>query len=516
MITKTTAFLTRSLRQESRLTGHHLMRAGLAAVMLFMFFGYLESSTRQVGAGGTFARTVLYCCYFFLTAVGGLYFSIAIVEEKEEQTLPLLRMTGATPLTILLGKSVPRLTMVLLFILISAPFLILSVTLGGVLIPGLLTSLLGMLIYAVMLSQIGTLASVICDRGNRAFLLTTLAWVILEVPGIWTWLLVVLTESDFGLYDWFTKRSLLQSLGTYMTTWGATAIWHPQMTFHLGVAVTCLLLSRALFERMTASAMAGTAARGPVMAGKAAPEVVAPDIVVQRRLGKRPVVTGDALAWKSREYVAGGRGWMLIRIVLVPIAIVILLSIVLQGQIELENIAGAWTVGGILFALSNTARLLGHLFNAEIKSRTMSGLLMLPVSRSTLVFRMLRGLVPAVVSAGATVAAGVGLLLLVTEPTDIDWIELLIEPWFLHCLPWAAATLMVGMVLSVRMRYGGMLLGMILGGFVGPVIVGNLLNHGPFGDFWFEYGLFSTVEVAVCWLMWRRLIEEIEAAGTAA
>ena len=71
------------------------------------------------------------CCYWCLTLLGVMYFSVAITEEKEEETLPLLRMTGIRNMTLLIGKSIPRLAVVVLLILIAAPFLMLAVTLGG-------------------------------------------------------------------------------------------------------------------------------------------------------------------------------------------------------------------------------------------------------------------------------------------------------------------------------------------------------------------------------------------------
>ena len=54
-----------------------------------------------------------------------------MAEEKEEQTLGLLRMTGLSPLSILLGKSTSRLCGALLLLAAQFPFTIFAVTLGG-------------------------------------------------------------------------------------------------------------------------------------------------------------------------------------------------------------------------------------------------------------------------------------------------------------------------------------------------------------------------------------------------
>ncbi len=93
---RVTSFLTRSIRQESRLLSHHLMRGGLVLAVMFFFTLQLSTASLFGAAGARFVDMILTCCYWFLTLVGGLYFSVCITEEKEEDTLPLLRMTGVS------------------------------------------------------------------------------------------------------------------------------------------------------------------------------------------------------------------------------------------------------------------------------------------------------------------------------------------------------------------------------------------------------------------------------------
>ena len=57
----------------------------------------------------------------------------AEAEEKEEQTLGLLRMTGLNALSILLGKSTSRLLGALLLLLAQFPFTIFAITLAHLL-----------------------------------------------------------------------------------------------------------------------------------------------------------------------------------------------------------------------------------------------------------------------------------------------------------------------------------------------------------------------------------------------
>jgi len=123
MLSQTAAFLTRSIRQESRLLSHHMVRGGMVVMMLYLLFLQVVETARFGAAGLTLIGNVIQCCYWCLTLLGVMYFAVAITEEKEEETLPLLRMTGVRDVTLLLGKSLPRLAVVILLILIAAPFL---------------------------------------------------------------------------------------------------------------------------------------------------------------------------------------------------------------------------------------------------------------------------------------------------------------------------------------------------------------------------------------------------------
>lgn len=486
------------------------MRGGLAALILFIFGTYLVGRASQVGAGGQFASAVFYCCYVFLTLVGGLYFSVGIVEEKEEQTLPLLRMTGATPLTILLGKSIPRLMVALLFVVIITPFLVLSLTLGGVLIWGLVSSVLGLLTYATMLSQLGTLASVFCRQARPAFMLTMLGWLLLEIPFVWAWPLDELMGNRYDVYGWFSERSLMTNMSYFLTAWASTEVWWPQMTFHLAVAAGCLFTSWLVFERFTAGAVAGTDQAEPSL-------IMSRQGAVRQAAGRVPQ---DSLAWKSWKYVSGGWPWFWVRIFVPPVLTAIVMVLTSKWRVSLEDIGIAlWIVGGV-FALINVANLLGNLFNAEIRGNTFSGLLMLPQTSAVLATRMLAGLIPAVISSAGCLVLGLSLLFLEGELHFDDVFEVFAEPAVLHCVTWLAATLMLGLVLSVRMRYGGMLLSAILCGFLIPFVLlscfsGLLFMPSSNVDDVAFFSALMLFETFFCFWMWRQLIVDIERQGAA-
>ena len=209
---RATAFLTRSIRQESRLVSHHVMRGALAIVILGLFAAQLMMSATMGAAGYSFARTIASTSYWFLTVVGLLYFCIAITEEKEEDTLPLIRMTGVSNFSLLIGKSLPRLAIAGLFLMVIAPFVVLSITMGGVVIENLVACLLGMLCYAFLLSQIGLLASVVSSDSRRAIGVASVLWFVFE----YGYLVAGLLSFGFAERRWLFLASKMEELASEM------------------------------------------------------------------------------------------------------------------------------------------------------------------------------------------------------------------------------------------------------------------------------------------------------------
>ena len=88
MFAQTLAFLTRSIRQESRLFTHHMVRGSLVLLTLIVFFLQVLGSPRRGASGLFLVESISNCCYLCLTLLGIMYFSLAITEEQEEETLP--------------------------------------------------------------------------------------------------------------------------------------------------------------------------------------------------------------------------------------------------------------------------------------------------------------------------------------------------------------------------------------------------------------------------------------------
>lgn len=487
---RATAFLARSVRQESRLISHHVMRGGLAALILAMVFLQLTTSSLFGAAGSRLAHSIVEASYWFLTLVGLLYFSVAITEEKEEETLPLLRMTGVSNFALLIGKSVPRLAIVILFLLVATPFLILSITMGGVVTVQLWLCVMGLICYALLLSQVGLLASTVCYTSRGAFSLSTTLWLLFEL-GYLVLLLIGYGWTEYGwpaFGEWFTEasswlreRTLMNTLGGYLLADRGDPMWGPQMTFHLLAAVACFLLSWSLFEPCNSKAIGqGIAAQEPFQWRQLFRRAKATSRTAPRR------AIDPAMAWKSWRFLVGGWSWFFGRLFGLPMGCIVLTTVVaimIDEAPEPEAFAGVLMTVGVAAFLVELARSLGRVLNDEVYQQTVSSLCMIPKSTDSIVWMLVAGSLPIVIPSVCCFGLGF-FLMLISEPFFArDFLEPLAEPWFWHCFSWVALTVHLGLLLSTWVRYGGMVFA------TGLMIVATILTGMTMGAFAFLLGL---------------------------
>ena len=460
---RTTAFFTRSVRQDSRLISHHLLRAGMTTAILILFWWQMKSYGMQSSSGGAFASWVLIACYWFVTLAGIVHFATAITEEKEEQTLPLLRMTGAGPVSILLGKTGPRVTAISLFLLVGSPFLILAISLGGILTVGILSAMFALLVYTLALSQMGALASVVCRNGKNAITVASLLWAIVELNPLFHSIAVELvpSRSIFSGYlqgplssipDYSLLYNLSSTLYTVSDAVAADAdtltiaqhylsrLFSDRVCFQL-VFATCLFgLSWYSFDRF--------ADRHAVPVTKS----------VRDRKASRGRVYQQALAWKTFQHVTGGAVWLVVRIIVPPLVIYGTLiggqKVSHSGPIEWGMTHVSAFAFGCLFFFVNATRVSGRLLTSEMSEKTLASLMILPGSTAELLLQMALGLLPAIVAGGSTMMFSAFCSVAMDSNNDI--LKFLLEPGFY--VPWAglAVILHLQVLFSTWFKYGSM------------------------------------------------------------
>jgi hypothetical protein len=168
----TWALTVRSLRQDNRLIRYHLLRfavAGFLAVLVLTMWLY---GLRVESPGHDLLSMLAYGNLFAVTIVGGFLFAPTITDEKEEQTLGLLRMTRIGPSALILGKSIPKLVLISLILIVQMPLLFLTRTLGGVDWPLITNVYLLIFCQLIGVVSISMLASVVMRTSTGAVVLT--------------------------------------------------------------------------------------------------------------------------------------------------------------------------------------------------------------------------------------------------------------------------------------------------------------------------------------------------------
>jgi hypothetical protein len=310
MFRPTLALFTRSLKEETRHIGPYLIRAGLVVIVGLFLWEMQDSYRMATGAAGrdVFEMITMWNLAF-LSLAGLVFFSTSITEEKEEGTMPLLRMTKLSAFSILLGKSASRLFSASLLVITQIPITLLAVALGGISLSQIGMVSLILLAFVIMLNGIATFSSVIFQKGFSAIAFTLLLLIVL---GAGPPLLQELTDSLLNHRTINMETASLLSLiaesgralnpviscgQVFASIGGVTLISYEFMWYSLGVGFLGYIGSWLLWEVFNGAekTAGGAESRG---AGKRKPSVDSP---------RGRVPAGGALFWKEFHYHY--RGW---------------------------------------------------------------------------------------------------------------------------------------------------------------------------------------------------------------
>lgn len=306
------ALLERSLRVDARSWQVHLARLGLiAAIYISLIYAFTRAG--MFGAPGLrFFQANVYLNLTFMTLLGVGFFSTAITEEKEEDTLGLMQMAGIGPLGILLGKIGGRLFQALLLIAVQYPFTLLAVTMGGVTSGQVSAAYVGLTAYMLLLAGYGLLCSTCSPRSRTAG-----AWMIL---GILLYIVVPYACSETLRY--LASRSLITAgssihstlmsvaainvflqCGEILTSSYGQSPWSVQAVSNLVGGVVCFMMAVLLFGVCTRHPSTEATSRGLLTRQRGVFRWFSPG-----RPGINPFV------WKDFHFVAGGVAMVLLRI----------------------------------------------------------------------------------------------------------------------------------------------------------------------------------------------------------
>ena len=468
------ALFIRSLRESVRVASFAWMRAGMTTVVLLtlLFFKGMD----QLGAAGMefFLPFAVYNAA--MIAIAALsYFASAITEEKEEQTLGLLRMTDLSVLAILFGKSTSRMLSGIMLLAVQFPFALLAVTLGGMTWEQIAITyaiLCGFLVFA---ANLGLLASVLAPTGAKAGIITGFTGFIYLFPqlliALIAWACRFLSEDsavaveEFGnLWENYCgPNAFFQTIGIGSTS----QYWEETILCFVIASATYFLLAWALFSRFAHDEI--HVGRRKENAGSLG--------WLKPRAGR---VWTDAIAWKDFHFILGGRRTFVTKTIL---------YLLLTGWIGWDSLRNSYgsvqTFSAFLFSWAifflfwEVVLSASRLFRMEQRWQTLGSLYTLPQDvpalRRSKRTALLRSLIPCAFINGIALVAGF--------PFMLEGIFRGPEP-FLVFLQFAIlfpieAIFHYRLVawLSMRLRWGGLPSALVIS-FFGHIFVGGFLILG--------------------------------------
>lgn len=434
----------RSIRLDARGVKGHAFRIAFA---LFIYFGLLNAYLTSLAFGAPGLRFFSAICYlnlFFIFLAGCSFFATAVTEEKEEGTLGLLKMAGMSRGAILLGKSTSRLLSSVLLLVIQFPFLLLAITLGGVLYGQVVAAAVALLSFLAFTANAALLFSVICQRSGSAVAFTVLVTLARFFgPPVYRWaaanlsaaggLPVSTSESLLAFADWFDRTSPFQRLSAIMMTGFAESPFSAQVAFDVIASVVCFSLAWLLFDQFTEDEKAGAPSRGMVF----------------RKIGRLRFFSAgrvwrNPLLWKDFHFTAGGWTMAIVKFIAYGMICATIAGFLWYDSggnrsiTLLMNDAGGVIFYGMLIAGAiELAVMSSRILHDEWQWKTLDALLLLPkpivwIGWSKLLGGLL-GLIPALCYALVGVALSEDAReVAVRVFTPIGWATLLGVAVFLH------------------------------------------------------------------------------------
>jgi hypothetical protein len=470
MFSSTLALFTRSFRVDARSTLPHVLRLLFAGLILFELIWTHETELLFGSPGLNVFIWISWVNFAVITLAAIGYFSSAISEEKEEESLGLLKMAGVGPVALLLGKSTTRLIGVLLLLAVEFPFVLLSITLGGVTMIQVLAVAAALAAYLVFVANLGLFCSVVATNTRRASTMVTLTLIVLlvvfpiaaEAANVWI---------TYHAGDSLTKRCLsaFTKWENHLSMWSriiaitstgfdeSPLSW--QVGFHFAAALALFSLSWAGFERFTRDRNSvGIISRTFVRSPASRP---------RRHIGR---AWDMALTWKDFNFVAGGTRVLIGKIILFFLIIAGLFWLFTSDVVRpdhLRVLGGTAMCSMIAAAVIELGLIASRILREEVKAHTLPLLMMLPKTTARIAYDKAVCVVPALIPAVIYFSLGAFLDLRDFEEACKD----LFKSWFAwYCVVWFVIFLLVAAYASLVVKWGAFPLAIFLV-FVGQMVL---------------------------------------------
>lgn len=360
--------LSRSLREDARSLPAHLARFGLLTGIYISLITMTQRAFWFSAPGLNFLYGVAYLNLAFMSLLGISFFSTAISEEKEEDTLGLMQMAGISPLGILLGKVGGRIVQAFSLVIIQYPMTLLAVTLGGVSSLQINALYLGLISYLILLTGFGILCSTLGsnNRVSAMYMIIGLCGYTV-IPLVIKSILPTLGSLKASvqlvfILDLIIRFSAFQQMGMILTTGFGDPTLSWQVLSNTFVGIGCFFLAWALF---------GYSTRNP--SSEAITRVAVPMKSTRFRQFAPTRVWQNPFVWKDFYFVSGGFGMIAVRLLFCLILFCIIAAIDRRG-----TAISAFQVFLSLAVAIDAARVLAGSIYDERRGQTLASLVMLP------------------------------------------------------------------------------------------------------------------------------------------
>ncbi len=482
----TLALLTRGLRVDSRAIWPYVLRSLL---LVGITMSLLLAASRMVyvsAAGLYFLTSVVYFTFVFVSLTAGTSFATLLTSEKEENTLGLLKMAGLGPLAILLGKAGSSGAGAVILLTSQFPFTLLAVTLGGVSLNQVVAVYVALLAYGVFLIGLGLFCSAVCRRSSGAgamtiifllgfFVLPQFGRIAVMTSGSWFAAHSILNFACGNLSDALISLSVIDRLSTILRSGFAGSVWQcTQVISNVVLGLFFFGLTWFTFERFTREEHEAAPARSLVASKKS----------IFRIFGAGRAWR-SALIWKDFYFLGGGRLMLAAKFLLCCgfVALVWWLMARQYGSYYRrfgnysEQLGIVMIVCMLIFMYLDFTVQLSRMFSEEVKWKTLSNIMLLPMSTRQIARRKFLGMliseIPYVVVLifGIAIHPGnVGEFLNNAAPEIGFWTGVAIAIFFLYLVAYFSLLVKLGAIpLAVLTMF--VLYGLTLVAFMIPVII---------------------------------------------
>jgi ABC-type transport system involved in multi-copper enzyme maturation permease subunit len=337
----------------------------LMGSLMFIFLVDLSDSSSGV-KGLRLLSLVAYTNFWFILFAGIFGFSSSITEEKEDDTIGLLVMTGISPLNFVLSKAGARFTRGLFLIASQIPFTMFAVTLGGVSSNQVYAVYITLLSFMFMLTFFCTFISLISPNNRFA---ATFSFLLILGSSLLAPLLLSWDIINYSHIIYFIPS---EALGTALATGFSDNFIPAQLYSNLLEGLFFFILTLVLFHRQVLKEPK-TSSKKKTSAGKSA----------RRRCWS------NSLAWKEFYFQLGGfKSWLLQGLIY---TIVIIIILYYSQPYESEAIKYSLFGTSLLLFILLLTIIVSNMFSSEFKLGTHSSLFTLPMDHLPIALSKLLG-----------------------------------------------------------------------------------------------------------------------------